>query len=202
MKTGESSSSTSESSDNISAYTSDSDEPDNVDRKKREIAWCGVDTENHPFYSTSAASSSRTTRGKSQTPWASYRMQLFSKTKHNLAIYPDGTVKGTKDDNDLHTFMELMPGGGPGLVKIQGMLTNLFVAMNHRGKLYGERDPSSQKIIFIEEFQGSYTTYKSKRYERRNWYIGIKKNGNFKSGRKTKYGQKAISFLPRRKRFE
>lgn len=31
------------------------------------------------------------------------KMQLYSKTKHNLAVYPDGGVRGTTDENDLHS---------------------------------------------------------------------------------------------------
>ncbi|XP_049825265.1 fibroblast growth factor 1-like [Aethina tumida] len=129
-------------------------------------------------------------------------MQLYSKTEYHLAVYPDGRVFGTKDDTDLHTFLELMPGGGTSLVKIKGLLSNMYVGMNHKGKLYAEPDPLSDNIIFIEDFQGLYTTYKSKKFEKRGWYIGIKKNGKFKRGRKTKAGQKAIKFIPRRKRFE
>lgn len=31
------------------------------------------------------------------------KMQLFSKTNYNLAVYADGAVRGTMDDNDLHS---------------------------------------------------------------------------------------------------
>ncbi|KAJ8946810.1 hypothetical protein NQ314_008795 [Rhamnusium bicolor] len=57
-------------------------------------------------------------------------------------------------------------------------------------------DPSNGGTVFIEEFQGSYSAYKSALYP--EWYIGIKKNGLPKKGFRTKYGQKAVKFLPRR----
>lgn len=31
------------------------------------------------------------------------KMQLFSRTNFNLAVYADGSVSGTQDDNDLHS---------------------------------------------------------------------------------------------------
>lgn len=34
------------------------------------------------------------------------KMQLYSRTKYFLAVYPDGIVKGTKDPNDLHSNLE------------------------------------------------------------------------------------------------
>ncbi|RXM95403.1 Fibroblast growth factor 1 [Acipenser ruthenus] len=36
----------------------------------------------------------------------------------------------------------------------------------------------------------------TQKYQDRNWYLGIKKNGSCKSGEKTHIGQKAILFLP------
>lgn len=60
----------------------------------------------------------------------------------------------------------------------------------------------SESIVFLESFQGSYKTYKSRRFEHLGWYVGIKKSGKFKRGPITKFGQKAIKFLSIRKRFE
>lgn len=68
--------------------------------------------------------------------------------------------------------------------------------------VYFQADSTAEEITFIEEFQGSYNTYLSLKYSHMGWYIGIKKSGKFKKGPKTKYGQKAIQFLPRRNKFE
>jgi fibroblast growth factor 1 len=145
-------------------------------------------------------------------------MQLYSKTRQHLAVYPDGVVRGTPDDNDLHSkpsnflffplqdavlaFLELISAGYPGHVRIKGLLTNLYVAMDKKGRLYGEPDMMEDSTIFIESFQGSYNTYLSLKHAHLGWYLGIKKSGKYKRGSKTKYGQKAISFLPRRSRFQ
>ncbi|XP_018574813.1 fibroblast growth factor 1-like [Anoplophora glabripennis] len=195
------------------------DEQDNfthTTRVKRYTEWCGVDTENHSFYETtkrvvwpppSSSSSSaqsyinlRPTRVGN--PVLGNKMQLYSKTGHHLAIYPDGSVKGTSDENDLHTYLEVVSAGFPGHVKIKGMLTNLYVAMNKKGMLYGEPNSSEEATVFIESFQGSYNAYLSRKYAHLGWYIGIKKSGKVKKGPKTAYGQKAVRFIPRRSKFE
>ncbi|CAG9856540.1 unnamed protein product [Phyllotreta striolata] len=136
------------------------------------------------------------------------KMQLLCKTGYLLAVYPDGKVRGTADSNDLHTYLELFSAGHPGHVRIKGLLTNLYVAMNRRGRLYGESlikshgDPMMENNVFIESFQGSYTTYLSRKFAHLGWYVAIKKNGKIKKGPKTRYGQKAVKFLPLRRKFE
>ncbi|XP_076262436.1 fibroblast growth factor 1-like isoform X2 [Rhynchophorus ferrugineus] len=136
-------------------------------------------------------------------PTLGSKMQLFATTGFYLGVYPDGRVRGTKDDSDPHTFLEIVTGGLlPEHVKIKGLLTNMFVAMNKKGRLYAEPDPSAPSTVFIESFQGSYNAYLSRLYAHLGWYIGIKKSGKFKRGPKTKYGQKAVKFLPNRSRFQ
>lgn len=94
------------------------------------------------------------------------RMQLFSRTRHNLSVYYDD-IRGTQDDNDIHSMqtinvfksipndfinvlahMEISGGGSVGHVRIQGMLTNMFVAMDKKGRLYPE--------VIIKKNRGLY----------------------------------------------
>lgn len=122
--------------------------------------------------------------------------------------------------------LELISAHYPGHVKIQGILTKLFVAMDSKGRLYAEvhqdiiasikmrtkleiisffyfqSDSSDEATVFVEDFQGSYNTYLSKKYAHLGWYLGIKKSGKWKRGSKTAYGQKAIQFLPVREKFQ
>lgn len=83
-------------------------------------------------------------------------MQLFSRTNHFLAIYSDGTIKGTQDRVDPHctqlhlvrifnfnatiisAHLEVISAHFPGHVKIRGMATNFYVTMNENGKIYGQ----------------------------------------------------------------
>ncbi|KAJ8916828.1 hypothetical protein NQ315_005835 [Exocentrus adspersus] len=125
-----------------------------------------------------------------------YRMQLFSENGYNLTIRPNGEIIGTQDDADLDSHIEISSGGEVSHVRLLGLNTNLYVCYGTNGELYGEVDPSNKGTVFIEEYQGSYSAYKSALYP--DWYIGIKKNGLPKKGYRTRYGQKAIKFLPRR----
>ncbi|KAJ8959132.1 hypothetical protein NQ318_022390 [Aromia moschata] len=138
-----------------------------------------------------------------------YRMQLFSQTGYNLTIKSTGDIVGTQDDSDQDSHIEISSGGDVSLVRLLGTNSNLYVCYASNGEIYGEYnncfififkdntgDPSNTGTVFIEEFHGSYSAYKSVLYP--EWYIGIKKNGLPKKGFRTKYGQKAIKFLPRR----
>ncbi|RZC32117.1 FGF domain containing protein [Asbolus verrucosus] len=195
------------------SLSSDNDEIDEANlvknRTKRSTTWCAVEDEGAPFTPKitwpppSPSSDWRRLRPvRLGNPLYGTKMQLYSKTKHHLSVYPDGVVRGTPDDNDLHTFLKLTSAGYPGHVRIKGLLSNLYVAMDKKGRLYGEPDMMEAATIFIESFQGSYNTYLSLKYAHLGWYIGIKKSGKCKRGPQTAYGQKAISFLPRRKRFQ
>ncbi|KAK9888100.1 hypothetical protein WA026_000375 [Henosepilachna vigintioctopunctata] len=129
------------------------------------------------------------------------KMQLYCRTGYHLGIYHYKGVLGTRDENDLHTMLELVSAGFPGHVRIRGIATNTFVGMDKKGRLYSEVDVNEENTVFIESLQGSYNVYLSRKYAHLGWYIGIKKSGKFKRGPKTAYGQKAIQFLPRRHRF-
>ncbi|KAG5885638.1 hypothetical protein JTB14_012068 [Gonioctena quinquepunctata] len=190
-------------------------------RQKRDIEWCGVDTENHNYYNptptppprkvvwpppSSSSSSFAVSRNRfgnvTGNPKLGAKMQLYSKTGYHLAIYPDGKVRGTHDDNDVHTYLEILSSGYPGHIKIRGLLTNLFIAINKKGRMYGEADPMEESTVFIESFRGLYNVYLSRKFAHLGWYIGVKKNGKPKRGPKTAFRQKAVQFLPRRSKFE
>lgn len=124
-------------------------------------------------------------------------------------------------------YIEIATGDDVSHVRLLGMNNNLYICFRSDGEIYGEvskilfqsaskngiiniyffhkffqklfffqSDPSNRGTIFVEEFQASYSAYKSALYP--EWYIGIKNNGLPKKGYKTKYGQKAVKFLPRR----
>ncbi|CAG9765210.1 unnamed protein product [Ceutorhynchus assimilis] len=186
-------------------------------REKRNVSWCGVEDTNRPPSphfpmirrvvwpppSTSQPSFRTAYVDPKGNPKLGNRMQLYCKNGDFLGVYPDGRVRGTKDEADPHTFLERKTGGLlPEHVKLQGMLTHLYVAMDKKGRLYAEADAECPRAVFIESFHGSYNNYLSRHYAHLGWYIGLKKSGKFKKGPKTKFGQKAIKFLPRRTRFE
>lgn len=58
-----------------------------------------------------------------------------------------------------------------------------------------------EATVFVEHVYGQYNLYLSRKWAHLGWYVGIKKSGKSKPGPQTRYGQKAIQFLPRRKRY-
>ena len=46
-----------------------------------------------------------------------------------------------------------------GEVRIKGLETGLYLAMNAEGRLYTEEDPKNESTIFIESTEGHYLTY-------------------------------------------
>ncbi|KAL3274073.1 hypothetical protein HHI36_015491 [Cryptolaemus montrouzieri] len=193
-------------SDTVSSSSSDNDS-DQIDdtstREKRSIHWQRLAKITWPPQSTSSGNWRSNLRHiQFGNPKYGQKMQLFSRTGYHLGIYHHSGVHGTRDEDDLHTILELVNAGYPGHVRIKGLATNAFVGMDQKGKLYTEFDMKEENTVFIESLQGSYNVYLSRKYAHLGWYIGIKKSGKFKSGPKTGYGQKAIQFLPRRGKFQ
>ena len=46
-----------------------------------------------------------------------------------------------------------------GEVRIKGLETGLYVAMDTEGRLYPEPDPKNESTVFIESAEGHYLTY-------------------------------------------
>lgn len=61
---------------------------------------------------------------------------------------------------------------------------------------FQQENPRDYSTVFVEGILGQYNTYLSQMYAHNGWYVGIKKNGTIKRGPLTKWGQKAIQFLP------
>lgn len=109
---------------------------------------------------------------------------------------------------------------------IRGTEAARYLAMNDEGRLYGSvskrrhlhggRDGSltatakltincarpqpavTDECYFLEKLEENhYNTYVSRKYQDRNWYVALKKNGKPKLGPRTHVGQKAVFFLPR-----
>ncbi|CAH1993717.1 unnamed protein product [Acanthoscelides obtectus] len=213
-------SASSSSSDDMESSEDEQDFAKINDRAKRHVGWCSPEnldsqsSQDHnnrkiviwppPSVASTAAvrTSVRLRNVNFGNPKLGGKMQLYCRTGHHLAVYPDGKVRGNSDENDLHTYLEISSAGYPGQVKIRGLLCNLYVGMDKKGRLYGEVEPTSDAIIFIESFRNQYNTYLSRKHAHLGWYIGLKKNGKMKRGPKTGFHQKAVQFLPRRNRFQ
>ncbi|RZC32118.1 fibroblast growth factor 1 [Asbolus verrucosus] len=131
--------------------------------------------------------------------WHGNQMQLYSETRYNLTIRGNGEVLGTQDSADSDSKLELTSAGDVSIVRIRGLESQLYLCFDPEGNLYGEADPDAEATVFEEHFQGSYTGFRSKAYP--DWYVGIKKSGLAKNGKRTRWGQKAVKFLPRKRNF-
>ncbi|XP_034149120.1 putative fibroblast growth factor 1 isoform X2 [Esox lucius] len=114
---------------------------------------------------------------------------------HHLQILPDGTVQGGRDENKYDVLK--VKAGGIGVVAIKSHEMGHYLAMNKEGHLYGSKN-FTDECYFLEKMEENhYNTYRSQKYQDKNWFLGLKRNGQPKAGPSTRIGQKAIYFLPR-----
>ncbi|XP_039976171.1 putative fibroblast growth factor 1 [Xiphias gladius] len=114
---------------------------------------------------------------------------------HRLQILPDGTVRGQRDDGDVHTVLKIK-AVDRGVVAIQGTEAGRYLAMSDEGCLYSSPTVTDE-CFFLEKLEENhYNTYRAQKSEERNWYVALKKNGKPKLGPRTHIGQKAVFFLP------
>ncbi|NXQ66656.1 fibroblast growth factor 1 [Molothrus aeneus] len=135
---------------------------------------------------------------KFDLPAGSYKkpkLLYCSNGGHFLRILPDGTVDGTRDRSDEHIQLQLS-AESVGVVHIRSTRSGQYLAMDTKGLLYGSQ-LLGEECLFLERLEENhYNTYVSKMHADKNWFVGLKKNGNSKLGPRTHYGQKAILFLP------
>ncbi|XP_051505192.1 putative fibroblast growth factor 1 isoform X2 [Myxocyprinus asiaticus] len=113
---------------------------------------------------------------------------------YHLQILPDGTVTGTRDE-DNYSILRIK-ATSPGVVVIEGTEAGHYLSMNVDGKLYASSLVTDESYFLERMEENHYNTYQSQKHGE-NWYVGIKKNGKMKHGQRTHTGQKAIFFLPR-----
>ncbi|GAB6020850.1 hypothetical protein CHUAL_003502 [Chamberlinius hualienensis] len=171
---------------------------------------CPCDRNPQPKPSTSSNNNDKFNPALSDNPseWTPYvpphfgpEKILYCRTQYNLAIDKDGKVFGTPEPYHSESIL-FFTSDKVGEVKMKGVASGKYLAMNRRGNLYGEDDPNSDRTVFIEIFdqKTGYNNYLSRNYSHLGWYVGIKKSGKPKPGPKTAFGQKAIMFLPRQAR--
>lgn len=131
------------------------------------------------------------------------KKQLFNRHGWNLAIFPGGFVKGVREAFNPYSVLELT-AGDVGEVRIRGVETDLFLAMDSKGMLVGVADGMDEGTVFIERRLDPYIAYLSRKYAHHGWHVGLRKSGQVKPGRLTvhPWGQLAIKFLHRRAQAE
>ena len=117
---------------------------------------------------------------KTVYPWGQHAIKFLHRAAHphphpvkvlenlhgwRLSVTEDGVVHGVRGESSL-ADLEISPGPQPGTVRLRGVQSGLYIAMDSQGKLAGctEEETSSLNTIFIEEVTDTDTvTYLSLR---------------------------------------
>nr|XP_033794581.1 fibroblast growth factor 2 [Geotrypetes seraphini] len=110
-----------------------------------------------------------------------------------LRINPDGRVDGVREKSDSCIKLQLQ-AEERGVVSIKGVTANRYLAMKEDGRLLALKIITDECFFFERLEPNNYNTYRSRKYT--NWYVALKRTGQYKNGSQTGPGQKAILFLP------
>ncbi|XP_007540537.1 fibroblast growth factor 6b [Poecilia latipinna] len=140
--------------------------------------------------------------GRSQLNWQSDYLQGIKRVRRlycnvgigfHLQVLPDGRISGVHSENP-YSLIEISTVDR-GVISLFGVRSQLFVAMNSRGRLYGTslfKDECKFKETLLPN---NYNAYESFVYK--GFYIGLSKHGRVKRGNKATTAMTVTHFLPR-----
>ncbi|XP_075998547.1 fibroblast growth factor 6-like [Genypterus blacodes] len=111
----------------------------------------------------------------------------------HLQILPDGRINGAHNENQ-YSLIEISTVER-GVVSLFGVKSELFVAMNSRGRLYGTAVFHDECKFKESLLANNYNAYESLVY--RGWYMALSKHGRVKRGNKATTAMTVTHFLPR-----
>ncbi|CAL8360237.1 unnamed protein product [Lota lota] len=112
---------------------------------------------------------------------------------YHLQVLSDGTVNGVHHEN-LHSLIEISTVDR-GVVSLFGVQSGLFVAMNHRGRLYGATVFHGECMFKESLLANNYNAYESVSHPAS--YIALTKHGRVKRGNRATTAMTVTHFLPR-----
>ncbi|RXN28763.1 fibroblast growth factor 10-like protein [Labeo rohita] len=123
--------------------------------------------------------------------------KLFSFQKFFLRIGKDGKVNGTKSKDDPYSILEIT-SVDVGIVAIRGIGSNLYLAINKKGELYGARNYDINCRLKERIEENGYNTYASAEWKNNNrqMFVGLSARGRPLRGRKNRRKNTATHFLP------
>ncbi|KAM4711818.1 fibroblast growth factor 6-like [Anableps anableps] len=140
--------------------------------------------------------------GRSQMNWQSDYLQGIKRVRRlycnvgigfHLQVLPDGRISGVHSENP-YSLIEISTVDR-GVISLFGVRSQLFVAMNSRGRLYGTRVFKDECKFKETLLPNNYNAYESFVYK--GFYIGLSKNGRVKRGNKATTAMTVTHFLPR-----
>ncbi|XP_034016662.1 fibroblast growth factor 4 [Thalassophryne amazonica] len=111
----------------------------------------------------------------------------------HIQVLLDGRITGVHNEN-RYSLLQISPVER-GVVTLLGVRSGMFVAMNHRGKLYGSLHYNNECKFREKLLANNYNAYESVTYPR--MYIGLSKNGKTKRGNRVSPAMTVTHFLPR-----
>uniref|UniRef100_A0A8K9Y0Q4 Fibroblast growth factor n=1 Tax=Oncorhynchus mykiss TaxID=8022 RepID=A0A8K9Y0Q4_ONCMY len=121
--------------------------------------------------------------------------KLYSRTGFYLQTQADGTIDGTKDEDNSHAVFSLLH------IEYNGVQTKLYLAMNNDGFLYTSEHFTPECKFKESVFENYYVTYSSMLYRQqqsgRAWYLGLNKEGVIMKGNHVKKNKPAAHFIPK-----
>ncbi|XP_062870166.1 fibroblast growth factor 13b [Trichomycterus rosablanca] len=127
--------------------------------------------------------------------------KLYSRQGFHLQLQADGTIDGTKEEEDnSYAVFNLIPVGLR-VVAIQGVQTKLYLAMNNLGYLYTSEHFTPECKFKESVYENYYVTYSSMLYRQqqsgRAWFLGLNKEGRVMKGNRVKKTKPASHFIPK-----
>ncbi|KAI4890719.1 hypothetical protein NFI96_005504 [Prochilodus magdalenae] len=136
--------------------------------------------------------------------------KLFNFQRMFLRIDANGKVNGTRSRDDPHNpaittlrFKALnsileITSVDVGVVAIRGLRSNYYLAINKRGRVYGERVYGMNCRLKERIQENGYNTYSSARWRnnRKSMFVGLTANGQAMQAKNTNKKNTATHFLP------
>ncbi|XP_028650258.1 fibroblast growth factor 6a [Erpetoichthys calabaricus] len=111
----------------------------------------------------------------------------------HLQVLPDGRINGVHTENQ-YSLLEISTVER-GVVSLYGVKSDLFVAMNSKGRLYGTAIFQDECKFKETLLPNNYNAYESSVYS--GSYIALSKHGRVKKGSKASPSMTVTHFLPR-----
>ncbi|XP_016121132.1 fibroblast growth factor 6-like [Sinocyclocheilus grahami] len=111
----------------------------------------------------------------------------------HLQVLPDGKINGVHNENQ-YSLIEISTVAR-GVISLYGVKSELFVAMNNRGRLYGTATFKDECKFKETLLPNNYNAYESSVYK--GFYVALSKRGRAKRGNKATTAMTVTHFLPR-----
>ncbi|XP_068611354.1 fibroblast growth factor 6-like [Brachionichthys hirsutus] len=140
--------------------------------------------------------------GTSETNWESDYLQGIKRVRRlycnvgigfHLQVLPDGRISGAHSENQ-YSLLEIS-AVDRGVISLFGVRSEMFVAMNSGGRLYGSRVFKDECKFKEALLPNNYNAYESFVYK--GFYIALSKHGRVKRGNKATTVMTVTHFLPR-----